>query len=350
MTTPEKDLVVKYLIGEATPDEKQLVLEWICLSKENKEEFLEIQAMTDSILALKNPHNLNPKAAYTSLKKKMGKMKALHEESHFRKVPFFLKIASVFFAGFFISWLIHKTGNIDYEKISGIKQYQKVEVPYGSKTRLELPDGTLVILNSGSSLQYPLQFGEKTRSVFLSGEAYFEVKKDHNKPFFVNTAGIHIKVLGTSFNVKSYPEEKTVETTLITGAIEIFSDALKNDKKPVLLRPSQKATYIKEKPSSDALPVQNDKAEVLHVQKEENPQLFIAWKDNKLEFDNETFSDLCVKIERWYNVKIILNNDSVKNSRFSGKFDKENVEQAFKALAEVMPFHYQIEKDKIFIN
>lgn len=350
-TAEMKDLVIKFLLNEATPDERKFVTEWILLSKENKEEFLETQALVDSILAFKNPHKINSRKAYQQLRRKIGSGK---HSAKTRRMPVFLRIASVFLAGFFLSWLLHNLISRPVKK-DQLALFQKIEVPYGSKSRLELPDGTKVVLNSGSSLKYPVLFGDKTRDVYLSGEAYFEVKKDPAKPFLVNTSGIHIKVLGTSFNVKSYPEEKTVETTLITGSVEIFSD--KNSKditSHFYLKPSQKAVYVKPEENKMSAKVSaqqslSKETEQIQIEDEVKPHLSIAWKDNQLEFDNESFHDICIRMERWYNVQISVKNDSVRNARFSGRFDKENVEQAFKALSAVMPFHYRIEKDKIFI-
>lgn len=351
-----KDIVIKYLVNETTPDETQLVLHWIQSSEQNKTDFLDMQALVDSILASTNPHKLNSEQAYQKLRKQFGNGKFGVKPTEKRILPFFLKIAAIFILGFGISWMMHNQVNQRVNVADAIR-YQKIYVPYGSKTKLELPDGTKVTLNSGSSLKYPLQFGIKTRDVFLEGEAYFDVKKDKTKPFYVNTAGIHIKVLGTSFNVKSYPEEKTVETTLITGSVQIYSDKnMKTDANPILLKPNQKAIYTK---STGFIANQNitdsKKAEAkvriepIRVQSIVKTELFTSWKDNRLEFDNELFRDVIVKMERWYNVEVDVNNSALKEARFSGKFDKENIEQAMKALVVVTPFRYEINKNKIRI-
>jgi ferric-dicitrate binding protein FerR (iron transport regulator) len=351
-----KDIVIKYLLNEATPEEKKAVLQWIQDADQNKADFLELQGLVDSILASTNPYKLDSDEAYKKIRQKLKTNKSEPESSGNHSLSFFLRIAAIFVLGFGLSWLLHdglnkKTGIVE------IAGYQKVIVPYGSKTKLELPDGTRVTLNSGSTLKYPVQFGGKTRNVYLDGEAYFDVKKDKTRPFFVNTSGIHIKVLGTSFNVKSYPEEKTVETTLITGSVQIFSDKdSRSAESPVLLKPNQKAVYIKSSgllsdntrpdiPKDDTKP----KIEPIHVESVVKTEPLTAWKDNRLEFDNELFRDVIVKMERWYNVEITMNTAALYKARFSGKFDKENVEQAMKALVVVTPFHYEINKNKITI-
>ena len=235
-----KDTIIKYLLNEASPEETQAVMEWIQRTGENKAEFLELQALVDTILASTNPHELNPEDAYRLLKQKIDiRNEDEDEESHWN-FSLLLKIAAIFVAGFLISWLLHDQINHNTQAEQKA-QYQKVEVPYGSKTHIELPDGTKVTLNSGSVLKYPLQFGDTARNVYLRGEAYFDVAHNKAKPFYVNTSDIHIKVLGTSFNVKSYPEENTIETTLITGRIEIFSDRKLNaNNKHLFLMPIKK--------------------------------------------------------------------------------------------------------------
>jgi transmembrane sensor len=272
-----------------------------------------------------------------------------------------MKYAAIFVLAFGLSWVLHNLFTRNATE-SYTQQYQKIEVPYGSKSEVELPDGTRITLNSGSNLRYPVQFGTKTRTVYLQGEAFFEVKKDKLKPFFVNTSGISIKVLGTTFNVKAYPEEKTVETTLLTGSVEIFTPNGEKDNIPsVQLKPNQKAIYTKLegiiiekgkiKNEVDSIQVIPQKiSSGFLVQNKVKTELFTAWKDNRLEFDNERFKDLIVKIERWYDVDIDLNYSALNEARFSGKFDKETIEQAMKALTLVTPFHYEIRKNRITIT
>jgi ferric-dicitrate binding protein FerR (iron transport regulator) len=267
----------------------------------------------------------------------------------------FLKYAAVFVSAFAVAWFANNMLHTSNKQYQG--NFQNIEVPYGSKSRIELPDGSVVTLNSGSRLKYENGLGKGSRTVYLTGEAYFDIKKDEKMPFYVNTSGIKIKVLGTSFNVKAYPEEKTVETTLISGKVEIFKSGKNPGQTPMaVLVPGQKAVFDKNlgkqipevqeafKEESTKLPAP------IQVEKVINPELATGWKDNQFVFDNERFEDLVVRIERWYNVEIELSNTELKNARFSGKFDKETIEQAMKALTLVTRFHYEIEKNQIKIT
>jgi ferric-dicitrate binding protein FerR (iron transport regulator) len=270
-----------------------------------------------------------------------------------------LRYAAIFVIAFFISWTVHNLLNSSHTDGQGLV-FQKIEVPYGSKTRLQLPDGSRVILNSGSTLSYPNVFEGGSRTVYLTGEAFFDVKKDKTKPFFVNASGIRVKVLGTTFNVKAYPEEGTVETTLVTGEVQIFTG--KQTSMPdITLKPSQKAVYSKDNKQilrlDEELPQKvspvsksvTDNSQNKPSQTSAKVNESIAWKDNQLVFDNEEFNELTAKIERWFNVEIILDYPALKNARFSGKFDKETIEQALNAMILATPFRYTISKNKITI-
>ena len=221
----------------------------------------------------------------------------------------------------------------------------EVSVLYGSKSKVTLPDGSVVNLNSGSILSYPARFDTKSRNVNIQGEAYFNVKKDAMHPFYVKTNGITIRVLGTKFNVKSYPDEKTVETTLVTGKIELYANNLKiNDKNRLLvLSPHQQAIFEVNKGAKDSIisMVYNQNVDV-------NP--ITSWKDNRLMFRNEKFIDLAKKLKRWYNVDIEINDRTLQATAFSGVFVKETVEQSLNALKLASPFRYKMEKNKIIIS
>ncbi len=294
------------------------------------------------------------------------KRKIRNENNKPSQPNLFLRIvryAAILFIGFGISYFFFSQGkNVPQQYISS---YQQISVPYGSKSTVILPDGSTVILNSGSKLKYPNNFGNDSRMVTLEGEGYFDVKKDKKKPFFVNVSGIKVKVLGTTFNVKAYPEEESIETSLITGSIEIYKDDNSDEKTPlVVLKPNQRA--ILEKSSKSILQVNNKKQdeqgkifepvkpalkETISVKTGAETIASVAWKDNKLIFNNELFSDIVTRIERWYGVEIIVDNyRELEETRLSGKFDKETVEQAIEALRYATPFKFKIEKNIITIT
>jgi ferric-dicitrate binding protein FerR (iron transport regulator) len=249
------------------------------------------------------------------------------------------------------------TKNFNYD--TGKDAVSEITVSYGSKSKVILPDGSVVKLNSGSTLRYPSHFDRSSRNVYIEGEAFFDVKKDAQHPFFVKTKEITIKVLGTKFNVKSYADEKTIQTTLVTGSIEIYSNKSEITEKTrlLVLQPNQQATFEKtteeisvtrQKENSDKISPIPSKQLRLLSEVDVNP--IIAWKDNRLTFRDERFIDLSKKLERWYDVEIEIKNDDLTNVLFSGVFVKETIEQALNALKLTTPFTYEMKKNHIIIS
>ncbi len=274
-----------------------------------------------------------------------------------------LKYAAIVFLAFAAGWAVNWQARTQQIAITESEPFMnEVSVEYGSKSQILLPDGTKVKLNSGSKLTYPSSFDDSMRKVQLEGEAFFVVAKETDRPFFVNTSSIAIKVLGTSFNVKSYAEENSIETTLVTGAIEIYNElAAENaqlNKAPIaVLKPMDKATYVKdisaisvssELKIPDNMPVLEKKAGIL-VENQIETALFTAWKDDVLRFKGEKFEQIAIKLERWYDVKIDIRHKTLKEEYFTGQFDSETVEQALEALKLTAPFRYSITKNEIVI-
>jgi ferric-dicitrate binding protein FerR (iron transport regulator) len=229
----------------------------------------------------------------------------------------------------------------------------------GSRTRTLLPDGTIVWLNSGSKISYAGDFKGALREVHLSGEAFFDVVKQPNRPFIVHAGDINVRVLGTAFNVKFYEGDQNIETTLLRGSIEVTSQKDKNSK--ILLKPNEKLVV-----SSHASEVQEDssvqKETVLGKQEKdfqiiqfntpakEDKLLETAWIYNRLEFRDDDFQALASKLERWYNVNIVFGDEAVKEFKFNGSFEKETIEEAMTALQKVHSFTYKINANEIYVQ
>ncbi len=265
-----------------------------------------------------------------------------------------LKYAAVFLFALGAAWYFfgYNRSYIQTVKVSANEIY----VPLGSKSHLILTDGTNIWLNSGSRMKYTEFTNTPAREVFLEGEAFFDVVKNARKPFIVNTSSVRVKVLGTKFNVKSYPTEKTIETTLVTGKVEIEElNPFHGHNKIIELHPNQKATYIKS--SSEINVEKNLKKQQIQPKQPQsgeliekvNPVLYTSWKDQKLIFKNERLESLAVKLERWYNVKIVIKDQAINNYRYTGIFEKENIEQVMKALKLATPLNYTIDKNNISI-
>jgi transmembrane sensor len=238
----------------------------------------------------------------------------------------------------------------------------EVVAPKGSKTRTILPDGSTVWLNAGSRIAYA-NFNGPQREITLEGEAFFDVVQvlspatHQKKPFIVHAGTIDIRVLGTAFNVKSYPEEKTIETTLIRGLVQITR---KGDTKgnPVYLHPNEKivlpAGSNEGVTTREPVAATNEPAikQIIHIDStiKDSEHIETAWVYNRLEFRGDNFEQLALKLERWYNIKVYFEDAATRQLKFNGSLQNETVEQAFMALKEAVPFDVRIVNNEVFIK
>ena len=206
-----------------------------------------------------------------------------------------------------------------------------VLVETGQKAKVRLPDGTSVWLNSAGSLTYDNTYNQKERVVYLQGEAYFEVSKDETRPFIVKTNDIAVEALGTSFDVKAYPDDSYIAATLIEGSIRISSPAQSE-----LLTPNEKITITK----SDG---QFTKTVLTDAEKN------ILWINHQLAFESERLEDIAKTLERMYNVNIRFTSDKLKNTRFTGTIKNNNLENVLQVIEFVSPIRYSREKDATII-
>lgn len=236
------------------------------------------------------------------------------------------------------------------------KTISQVTTQYGSKTSLVLPDGTKVWLNSGSTLSYDKNFDVKLREVVLSGEGFFDVVHNAEKPFIIHTAKINIKVLGTRFNVKSYPTNKTTEASLIRGSIEVSFKDIPSEK--IILKPNEKIVVATDD-------VHLRKVETKKIQKIVNQPIVAvqhltyeplsganietSWVENKLIFQDESFEDLARQMERWYGVNISFKDIETQELHFTGIFKNESIMAALEALKLSNNFNYKITGNSITI-
>jgi len=220
----------------------------------------------------------------------------------------------------------------------------EVKAPQGSRKTLYLPDGTMVRLNGGSHLHYDSNMQHKdTRVVTLSGEAYFDVAKDKDRGFVIHTDKIAIKVLGTAFNVKAYPQDKVTETTLMYGSIELTVNNKPYQK--IILKPREKFALIDDKQKKlivqDIVPVEVEDKEYVKE---------VSWVEDEFVFQNETLEDLAPRMERWFNVQIRIDNPQIKAFHFTGIFHKETIEQALTAMQFIKPFKFNITDNHVYIQ
>jgi transmembrane sensor len=241
---------------------------------------------------------------------------------------------------------------INYFTNTSEKTEKFFETAYGEKKNIQLPDGTNVTLNAGSNIRIKDKFNVGVRDIYLEGEAFFEVKHDSLRPFIVHTAAMDVKALGTSFNVKAYLDDKSTETSLITGVIEVTLKEDNNSK--TTLYPNQKIEWRRPNESITDIEINPAKKVSVVIKRDSiarkllaiNPSDIreISWKENKLVFEDEEFGDIAKLLERWYGAKIIFKDEALVKYRFTGIFKNEDLTKVLDFLKESKNFNYSIER------
>ncbi|MBC7829483.1 MAG: FecR family protein [Chitinophagaceae bacterium] len=272
--------------------------------------------------------------------------------SFYRRIYMMAGIAAALAGAFFIiPWSAKNTASTDELSIL----YSQISQP-GEKKFFQLPDGSQINLNSGSSIRIVKGFNEDTREILLEGEAYFEIAHNAKKPFIIHTKWMDVKVLGTVFNVKAYPADPEAETSLISGSIEV---TLKNrNNKKVILRPHEKITLSTESgdpsreneltPPTTTTP---NKIAGMNIAPIDSNLNEISWMRNQLIFSNEIFERMAVELERNYNIAIVFEDEEIRHYRYTATFDKKTITQILEALKLSRSFNYTFENEnKIIIR
>ncbi|MFN8243550.1 MAG: DUF4974 domain-containing protein [Ferruginibacter sp.] len=372
-------LLAKLITGEATPEEREMLEELMRDNQAWKTTLENLQDLWNSVPVRPGADTPRNEDAYlmhisrlkevvpdfeesvTGTPSDIDYFEYTRKRSRTRKLVAYLAMAAILVAGIFVYPLFSSKSTAS-ETASPVT-VNEIKVNPGSRTKVQLPDGSQVWVNSGSKLTYSGNFKGSFREVELDGEAYFDVVRDPAHPFIVHTSGIDIRVLGTAFDVKAYKADPTIEATLIHGSIEVINKSQPGTPK-ILLKPHEKLVYNKyevalEKDSKDSHDLRADvKAAsdayqfVIKPLKQNLPDSNIvetAWVYNKLSFEEERFGDLVKKMERWYNVKISIESDKLENDRLSGSFVNETVEEALKELQFLVAFRFTISNNEIRI-
>lgn len=320
-------LITNYLSGEITQTEKDELNRWLNESPSNKQLLEENKRIWGnsqiyfSAVEINNDRN-KIKSQINQLQPNPSKKISL--------IPWIYRVAILlaFPLMIGIGWYLGTSTP------SGNGQMCEVTAPKGQISKCVLPDGTTVWLNAGSTIKYNPNLRNDLREVFLDGEAYFNVTKNIHKAFVVNTQHSEVKVLGTVFNLKAYSDENLVETTLEEGSVEFSLKGTSGNK--VILKPGEQVT----------LNVIEKKLTISKVE----PYLHTAWKDGKFVFKDANLSTIIQKLEKLYDVRIHVENDSLLKLRFRGMFEYEqNIFSALEALEQTSNIYYRMNGRDIWL-
>lgn len=210
------------------------------------------------------------------------------------------------------------------------------ETKRGQKTTITLSDGTRVILNAESSFTYPGQFADSVRRVSLRGEGYFEVAEDARRPFVVSTATVETRVLGTSFNLRSYPEDTATQVALLSGMVKVRRSQPTSDTSSLLLLPGRMAVYLS---SSNTL------SEI-----DFDSTALTAWKENTLYFRQAGYQDIITTLQRWYGVTIEYQSDREPDWSYNGEFKNKSLNYVLQSIGYACRFEFTIRDETVIIK
>lgn len=302
-----------YFSGRLSGEKKELVEAWRDSSKDNTRLFGEYLQVWESIALLKEMESIDTPGALKSVNRKIENEKALTRFIiHFRRIAAILILPLILYSLFATHGML-KFNSLVNKNIA----WQTIQTQSGMHGAIDLPDGSRVTLNSNSELKYPVNFSGKTREVKLIGEAYFDIKKDTKHPFLVKTGGMNVEVLGTTFNVSNY-NNAPQEVVLVSGIVRLFTDNRDQKKSFHILKPGQRAIFNK---SQKMLSINN-----VEVDK------YISWKDGYIIFRDDPMQVVVQKLERWFNVDIIVEDLDLLDYPITAKFHDETLTQVFTLL------------------
>jgi ferric-dicitrate binding protein FerR (iron transport regulator) len=328
-------IIGRKLEGTISPDEEKALNEWINSSTTNKQVYSQIKELWYHKQDQTN--NSQAIAAYDKLINRIKFAEVIKTQSRVQRISAqvnqFAKYAAILFFFLSFSFLSYYYFTEENSK----DEFCMISVPKGNKSEIILPDGSKIWLNNNSKLIYPKKFNKSERRIDLIGEAYFEIKKNVKVPFIVKTSDVSIKVLGTKFNVSAYPNDKYIETTLISGKVTVQS----NEAPEIVttLNPGESMTFDK---------ISNHTA-ISRI----DTKFYTYWMKGEFVFKDEKFETLAKRIERIYNVEIIFEDQTLKEKTYTGDFRVDDniysILEIFKRSTSV-PIEYITDRNKITIR
>ena len=325
------DWIIGYLTNSLTPEEMQSLQKWLNVTEENRKYFSDMQEVWMAASDETNDMDFDKEKAYRLFLKQteVAAQQCTKQCKVFRIRPWMYAAAMVILVFLCVTIAFQTGKSVIQNQLTQIT----IEAPYGSKTKLYLPDGTLVWLNAGSKMSYAQNFGINERTLSLTGEAYFEVIKNKKVPFKVHTNELDIKVLGTKFNFRNYEDDLEAKVCLLEGKV-----ALNTKQKETILHPDQQALLDKK---TGKLLISKTKA-----------AYSAEWTNDRLYFDEALLPDIAKELERSYNIKITIADAALNSVRFYGNFRRreQSIREIMDVLSSTDKMTYIIEGKNIVIT
>ncbi len=338
-----EELVLKYIRGEASLQEREQVLSWVGQSEANRLFYIE---QKKAYIRENFPNAEASSKDVMEFKRRLQSQIDLASAGNLF-LRWAMRAAAVLFLplALFAGYLAFDKYNAQQAGlVSNLADYVQVDssaiLTYhtnaGVKGLVELPDGSSVILNSSSKIRVPSKFNRESRVVELEGEGYFTVASDSTWPMFVNTTkGVSVKVLGTTFNLSSYENDPELKFTLISGRVKLLSH---NSGQEIDVHPFQEVVIP-------------DNHKQKGVKRVANVELNTAWKDGFLVFEDAALSEVIRKLERWYGATIVVPNRKILDNRFTASFSSESLSQVLEFLRLSTNIGYTLsESNKVVLS
>jgi ferric-dicitrate binding protein FerR (iron transport regulator) len=320
-----EDTLTKYFSGELNRAEGMKLFQQMKNDEQLRQEYIRLQNIYALTRLAPDPKQESEgKEGFSTFTRRMN------EKKRQRRMRFLLQYAAI--SLLLIASTFFLTRALTFPSTSATEM-NTLYIPAGQRAQLTLQDGTQVWLNAQSTLTYPARFNRKQREVSVIGEAYFKVAENRKKPFIVTTQQLTMEVLGTEFNVYSYPQSGYTRTSLVEGSLMV-SETGKNNK-PVLLSPDQQATYCEN---------------VIKLEKLHNPE-HLLWREGIYAFDNERLIDILSKLELYYDITIQVEDPEIFNVCYTGKFrQRDGIDEILHILQKIQSFKIRkIREDNLII-
>ena len=326
-----EDLIVKYLNETATDAEMETLLDWLNRSEDNQKQFVAYRDLWFASQIVNPGLKGEGEQAFRLFEEKMIAYENKKRRSvHLRRITTIAAAVALVIGSYISVFFIGQNSVAPATK--EIHTIINQAIVGDGKGSVRLPDGTFVRLNSNSKLVFPEKFAPGCRRVQLEGEGYFDVKPDKSAPFYVETADLNVRVLGTRFDVRNYSENSSSETVLLSGKVEIL---MKANGDSVTLSPDQKLSF--------------DKKTSEYNVKKVDAAAYTLWTSDKLVLDDVPLSEIFRKIGYWYNVDIRYGKDVPLNARYSLTIRNESKVEILQMLSIIARFKYREQEGRIII-
>jgi ferric-dicitrate binding protein FerR (iron transport regulator) len=317
-----EELLPGYFEGSISEPDRVVIEAWKNLSHSNREIFDQSEKVCRSLRLLSEMEHFNPRKALQQVNRKISQRTSQRWWYIWQRVAAILVIPILITA----VWL--SLGKNKNHHLAVTPSWQTFSTPPGVKAKFYLPDSTAVWLNSSSSITYPSQFVGDLRTVTATGEIFFDVTTNPDKPFIVSLDKIHIRVLGTRFNIINYPNEGQSEVILQEGKIELCTGTPGALTSLSPINPGERATFDRN----------NNRINIRHVDTEK----YTAWISGKLVFKDDPMDEVVRKLNRWFNVDIEVADPRILEYVYTATFQDESLDQILELLTISAPISYQV--------